>query len=41
MDIMTKIGEIWSENAMGAVISRIKESDGSIMYHIFRKFLKI
>lgn len=38
---MTKIEEIWSENAIGAVISLIKESEGSITYHIFRKFLKI
>ena len=38
---MTKIGEIGSENAIGAVISLIKESDSSITYHIFRKFLKI
>jgi hypothetical protein len=30
MDIITKTGEIWSENAMGAVISIIKESDDSI-----------
>lgn len=30
MDIITKIGEIWSENAIGAVISIIKESDDSI-----------
>ena len=30
MDIITKTGEIWSENAIGAVISLIKESDDSI-----------
>lgn len=30
MDITTKTGEIWSENAIGAVISLIKESDDSI-----------
>lgn len=30
MDIITKTGEIWSENAIGAVISIIKESDDSI-----------
>ena len=30
MDIITKTGEIWSENAMGAVISIIKKSDDSI-----------
>lgn len=41
MDIITKTGEIWSENAIGAVISLIKESDDSITYNIFRKFLKI
>lgn len=29
MDIITKTGEIWSENAIGAVISLIKESDDS------------
>ena len=29
MDIITKTGEIWSENAIGAVISIIKESDDS------------
>ena len=30
MDIITNTGEIWSENAIGAVISLIKESDDSI-----------
>ncbi|MDD7073244.1 MAG: ISLre2 family transposase, partial [Dialister sp.] len=30
MDIITKTGEIWSENAIGAVISLIKKSDDSI-----------
>ena len=30
MDIITKTGKIWSENAIGAVISLIKESDDSI-----------
>lgn len=30
MDIITKTGEIWSENAIRAVISIIKESDDSI-----------
>ena len=30
MDIITKTGEIWSENAIGAIISIIKESDDSI-----------
>ncbi len=30
MDIITKTGKIWSENAMGAVISIIKKSDDSI-----------
>ena len=30
MDIITKTGEIWSENVIGAVISLIKESDDSI-----------
>ena len=30
MDIITEIGEIWSENAIGAVISIIKKSDDSI-----------
>ena len=30
MDIITKTGEIWSENAIGVVISLIKESDDSI-----------
>ena len=30
MDIITETGEIWSENAIGAVISLIKESDDSI-----------
>ena len=30
MDIITKTGEIWSENVIGAVISIIKESDDSI-----------
>ncbi len=30
MDIITKTGEIWSENSIGAVISLIKESDDSI-----------
>ncbi len=30
MDIITKTGEIWSENAIGAVISLIKESDDSV-----------
>ena len=29
MDIITKTGEIWSENAIEAVISIIKESDDS------------
>lgn len=29
MDIITKTGEIWSENAIGAVISLIKKSDDS------------
>ena len=29
MDIITKTGEIWSENAIGAVISLIEESDDS------------
>ena len=32
MDIITKTGEIWSENAIGAVISIIKESDDSIEF---------
>ena len=30
MDIITKTGEIWSENAIDAVISLIKKSDDSI-----------
>jgi len=30
MDIITKTGEIWSENAIRAVISIIKKSDDSI-----------
>lgn len=30
MNIITKTGEIWSENAIGAVISLIKESNDSI-----------
>ena len=30
MDIITKTGEIWSENAIGAVISLVKESNDSI-----------
>lgn len=30
MDIITKTGKIWSENAIGAVISLIKKSDDSI-----------
>ena len=30
MDIITETGEIWSENAIGAVISLIKKSDDSI-----------
>ena len=30
MDIITKTGEIWSENAIGVVISIIKKSDDSI-----------
>lgn len=30
MGVITKTGEIWSENAIGAVISIIKESDDSI-----------
>ena len=40
MDIITKTGEIWSENAIGAVISLIKESDDSIEA-IWREMLSI
>ena len=33
MDIIIKIGEIWSENAIGAVISIIKESEVQLCSH--------